>query len=375
MTERSLDELGPVDYVVSSSRRGSRTHRPGSRTALQLHDSGIIRVMDLVIIGKGEDGTVMAQELGDLEDMGEFARLETELAETLAEADILRIGAAMGPGSLGAVLVYENLWAAGFASAIRHAGGQLVTQGRIPVQAIIAAVEAAKRRSPPKESKMPLRASRLGQGSRRDLGRRPRSIASREGRRRRRCRVRPGTSPVAKAAVVGAASPRVAAASRSPSRNPARSVFGQRSLRFRERFGLVRHRQRRRNLRVARQERPRQLRVRGPIAQRMGQGSHQSEGDFLDGRRRGLELDRVGELAADERHLEQVGHPLAVHVTHLRKPEERLEHVGEAFARLDLDDDARVVVLGIPIVMPLAGPHLRGFALAQLAEPLRPGGP
>ena len=84
----------------------------------------------------------MAQELGDLENMGEFERLETELAETLAEEDVLALGAVMAPGSLGAVLVYENLWAAGFGSALRRAGGQLVTNGRIPVQAIIAAVEA-----------------------------------------------------------------------------------------------------------------------------------------------------------------------------------------------------------------------------------------
>jgi hypothetical protein len=98
--------------------------------------------MDLVIIGKGEDGTIMAQELADLDDMGEFARIETELAETLAEEDVLAFGENMEPGSIGAVLVYENLWAAGFASAVRHAGGQLITQGRIPVQAIIAAVEA-----------------------------------------------------------------------------------------------------------------------------------------------------------------------------------------------------------------------------------------
>jgi uncharacterized protein (DUF433 family) len=73
--------------------------------------------------------------------MGDLARLETDLAETLAEEDVLNLGATMEPGSLGAVLVYENLWAAGVASAIRHAGGQLVTQGRIPVQALIAAVE------------------------------------------------------------------------------------------------------------------------------------------------------------------------------------------------------------------------------------------
>jgi uncharacterized protein DUF6325 len=143
MTERSLDELGPVDYVVVEFPAGQQNFTgEAAEQLVRLHDSGIIRVMDLVIIGKGEDGTVMAQELGDLDDMGEFARLETELAETLAEEDVLKFGATMEPGSLGAVLVFENLWAAGFASAVRHAGGQLITQGRIPVQAIIAAVEA-----------------------------------------------------------------------------------------------------------------------------------------------------------------------------------------------------------------------------------------
>jgi hypothetical protein len=143
MTERSIDELGPVDYLVVEFPAGQQNFTgEAAEELLRLHDAGIIRVMDLVIVGKGDDGTIMAQELGDLDNMGEFERLETELAETLAEEDVLALGAVMAPGSLGAVLVYENLWAAGLGSALRRAGGQLVTNGRIPVQAIIAAVEA-----------------------------------------------------------------------------------------------------------------------------------------------------------------------------------------------------------------------------------------
>jgi hypothetical protein len=143
MTERSLDELGPVDYLVVEFPAGQQNFTgAAAEELLRLHDAGIIRVMDLIIIGVGADGTVMAQELGDLEDMGELGRLETELAETLAEADVLTFGAAMRPGSIGAVLVFENLWAAPFGAAVRHAGGQLVANGRIPVQAIIAAIEA-----------------------------------------------------------------------------------------------------------------------------------------------------------------------------------------------------------------------------------------
>ena len=96
MTERSIDELGPVDYLVVEFPAGQQNFTgEAADQLLKLHDSGIIRVMDLVIIGKGEDGTVMAQELGDLADMGEFARLETELAETLAEEDVLAFGSTM----------------------------------------------------------------------------------------------------------------------------------------------------------------------------------------------------------------------------------------------------------------------------------------
>src|SRR4051812_11516434 len=113
MTERTLDELGPVDYLVVEFPAGEQNFTgKAADELLRLHDAGIIRVMDLVLIGKGEDGTIMAQELGALESRGEFARLETELAESLAEEDVLTLGAVMEPGSMGAVLVYENLWAA-----------------------------------------------------------------------------------------------------------------------------------------------------------------------------------------------------------------------------------------------------------------------
>jgi hypothetical protein len=143
MDDRTIDDLGPVDYLVVEFPAGQQNFTGEAAAELiKLHDAGIIRVMDLVIIGKGDDGTVMAQELGDLDDLGDFARLETELAETLAEEDVLRLGEVMAPGSIGAALVYENLWAAHLGAALRHAGGQLLANGRIPIQALIAAVEA-----------------------------------------------------------------------------------------------------------------------------------------------------------------------------------------------------------------------------------------
>jgi len=143
MTERSLDELGPVDYLIVEFPAGQQNFTgEGAVELLRLHDAGIIRLMDLLILQKGEDGTVMAQELGDLDELGELERIETELVQTLAEEDVDNLAAAMDPGSVAGVLVYENLWAAPFGAAMRRAGGQLIANGRIPIQALIAAVEA-----------------------------------------------------------------------------------------------------------------------------------------------------------------------------------------------------------------------------------------
>src|SRR5688572_7886287 len=143
MSERSLDELGPVDYLIVEFPPGAQNFTgEGAAELLRLHDDGTIRIMDLVILQKGDDGTVMAQELGDIAELGELARIEVQLAQTLAEEDMEHLAAAMDPGSVAGVLVYENLWAAPFASAMRRAGGQLIANGRIPIQALIAAVEA-----------------------------------------------------------------------------------------------------------------------------------------------------------------------------------------------------------------------------------------
>ncbi len=143
MTERSLDELGPVDYLVVEFPAGHQNFTgEGADELVRLHDAGIIRIMDILILAKDPDGTVDAMELSDLPDLGELQRIEAQLAQTLAEEDVEHLAAAMDPGSVAGVLIYENLWAAPFGSAMRRAGGQLIANGRIPVQALIAAVEA-----------------------------------------------------------------------------------------------------------------------------------------------------------------------------------------------------------------------------------------
>src|SRR4051794_3218699 len=113
-----------------------------AKELLTLVNGGIIRLIDVLILTKAADGTVEAMELSDIDELGELETLEAELAELLAEEDIEHLAAAMDPGSTAGVLIWENLWAAPFASAARRSGGQLIANGRIPIQAIIASIEA-----------------------------------------------------------------------------------------------------------------------------------------------------------------------------------------------------------------------------------------
>ena len=143
MSEREIDELGPIDYVIVEFPRGASNFTGEmAKELLALVDAGTIRVVDVLILTKDEDGTVEAMELSDVPELGELQALETELAELLAAEDVEHLAAAMEPGSTAGVLIWENLWAAPFASAARRSGGQLIATGRIPIQAIIASIEA-----------------------------------------------------------------------------------------------------------------------------------------------------------------------------------------------------------------------------------------
>ena len=101
MTERSLDELGPVDYLVVEFPAGHQSFTgEGATELVKLHDAGIIRIMDILILAKDADGAVDPMELADLPDLGELQRVETQLAQTLAEEDVAHLAAAMDPGSV-----------------------------------------------------------------------------------------------------------------------------------------------------------------------------------------------------------------------------------------------------------------------------------
>jgi hypothetical protein len=145
MSESDVDVLGPVDYLVvefPADKADFSGEMAAELTALV--ERGLVRVLDLVILRKDADGSVEAAELNELEEstVGELLALEGELGMLLAEEDLEAVGPAIEPGSVAAVLVYENRWAGPFGSAVRRSGGQLVASGRIPTQALLAAVEA-----------------------------------------------------------------------------------------------------------------------------------------------------------------------------------------------------------------------------------------
>ena len=145
LTERAaedVDELGPVDWIVVEFP-GSRFNGEIAPALTALADRGTIRILDLLLIRKDQDGTLEFSEIEELEDdeVGDLRALEGQLAMLLSEQDVQAVAEAVEPGSTAALLVWENTWAAPLGSAIRHAGGQLVASGRIPIQAILAAIE------------------------------------------------------------------------------------------------------------------------------------------------------------------------------------------------------------------------------------------
>ena len=139
----TIDELGPVDWIVVEFP-GSKFNGEIAPALQDLVQRGTVRVLDLLMLKKDTDGSLEAFELSDLDpsEVGELRSYEKNLAMLLSEDDVTAVAAAVEPGSSAAVLVWENLWAAPFASAVRRSGGQLVASGRIPIQALLAALEA-----------------------------------------------------------------------------------------------------------------------------------------------------------------------------------------------------------------------------------------
>jgi hypothetical protein len=138
-----LNEMGPIDYILVEWPGRQPTGEVAPHL-IDLVDRGLIRILDLTFITKGEDGSIAGLEIADLGDaVAEYAVFEGAASGLLSDDDVNEAAAALEPGT-SAVLVFENTWAAPFATAVRSSGGQLVASGRIPVQAVLAALDAAE---------------------------------------------------------------------------------------------------------------------------------------------------------------------------------------------------------------------------------------
>ncbi|MFG2723723.1 DUF6325 family protein [Streptomyces canus] len=137
--------MGPIDYLVVEFP-GNRMTGEGFPLLVDLVDRGLIRILDLTFIRKDLDGSVTGLEIGDLTGDGELdlAVFEGASSGLLGQDDLVEAAAALQPGNSAGVLIYENLWAAPFAAALRRGGAELVASGRIPVPAVLAALDAAE---------------------------------------------------------------------------------------------------------------------------------------------------------------------------------------------------------------------------------------
>ncbi|MER6148451.1 DUF6325 family protein [Streptomyces hirsutus] len=140
-----IREVGPIDYLVVEFP-GNRMTGKGFPLLVDLVDRGLIRILDLMFVKKEVDGSVTGMEIADLTGDGELdlAVFEGASSGLLGQDDIEEAATALEPGCSAGILVYENLWAAPFATALRRGGARMVASGRIPVSAVLDALDAAE---------------------------------------------------------------------------------------------------------------------------------------------------------------------------------------------------------------------------------------
>ena len=146
MSSDELDELGPIDIVVIGFPPDAPMTGEAAPILVDLVDRGIIRVLDVIFVTKGEDGAFAGFTIDGIEPdrIGDFTVFEGASSGLLGDEDTAAVAEAMEPGESAVVIVYENSWAAPFAAAVRRNGGQLIANQRIPVQDLLDALEATE---------------------------------------------------------------------------------------------------------------------------------------------------------------------------------------------------------------------------------------
>jgi hypothetical protein len=145
VSEEQLEEMGPIDYIVLEWAGDQPVTGEVMPLLLDLVDRGIIRILDMAFLVKAEDGSVAAIDFAELaQKSAELAEFEGASSGLIGQDELEEAATALEPGTVAGVLVWENRWAAPVAVALRRSGGQLVASGRIPVQAILASLDATE---------------------------------------------------------------------------------------------------------------------------------------------------------------------------------------------------------------------------------------
>lgn len=137
--------MGPIDYLVVAFP-GSKMTGKAFPLLVDLVDRGIIRILDLIFVKREADGSMVGLTIADFDRDGtlDFAVFEGASSGLLAQADLEEAASVIEPGDSAGILVYENLWAAPFASALLEGGAELIAGGRIPVPELVAALDATE---------------------------------------------------------------------------------------------------------------------------------------------------------------------------------------------------------------------------------------
>ncbi|MFI2365778.1 DUF6325 family protein [Promicromonospora sp. NPDC019610] len=136
-------DVGPIDYLAVEFP-GSRLQGKGLAALLDLVERGIIRILDLRVARRTVEGDIVAVALTDLDHDGslDLAVFEGVGSGLLDDEDMAQSVALVAPGDAVGLIVYENTWAGPFVTAMREAGAQVIATGRIPVEDVVAALDA-----------------------------------------------------------------------------------------------------------------------------------------------------------------------------------------------------------------------------------------
>lgn len=133
---------GPIDFVLLEFPSDRLTGEAGP-ALLDLVERGVIRLFDLLVLRKDENGSVDVLELTDpLAETGGFSYFAGAASGMLGDDDVREAAQAMTPGTVAALIVYENSWAIPFVAAARSSGGEVIASARIPASDVMDALEA-----------------------------------------------------------------------------------------------------------------------------------------------------------------------------------------------------------------------------------------